>query len=103
MRGMRAENEGGLEQDLIDDAGAPAVVAEAVALVPLGMLVAQAEAEEFRGHEGDIGLHRPLPPALIRELGPVVAESEQPAPPRLPVHPGVPPALVADTLLGRFL
>src|ERR1044071_1531418 len=79
VRRMGAQDERGLEEDLVDLAGARVVVGEAVAVRPLGVLVAEAEAEELGGHEREVGTDRPLPPAHDRVLGPVVAEAGGPA------------------------
>src|SRR5689334_663260 len=79
MRRVGAQDEGGLEEDLVDLPGARLVVGEAVAVGSLGVLVAEPEAEELRGHEREVGPDGPLPPAHDRVLGPVVAEAGGPA------------------------
>src|SRR5499425_2883044 len=107
VRRMGAQDERGLEEDLVDLAGGRVVVAEAVPLVSLRVLVAQAEAEELGGHEGQVRAHRPLVAAQDRELGPVVAEPGRPAgeladPERLDLATRVPAPTVAEAgLVGR--
>src|SRR5713101_9309491 len=82
MRRMGAEDERGLEENLVYLPGASSVVREprvATALRALGVLVAEAEPQELRRHEAQIGLHRPLLPGIDRVLCPVVPESGRPA------------------------
>src|SRR5262245_59767735 len=81
MRGMRAHDEGGLEEVLADLPGAAAIVHEveiAAALAPGRLLVAQAEAQELRRIVGKERLHGPLRPRIRRVLRPVVAETQLP-------------------------
>src|SRR6185503_3962018 len=106
MRRMGAQDEGGLEEDLVHLPGARLVVAEAVAGGALGVLVAQAEAQELGRAERDERPHRPLAPAHDRVLGPVVAEAgaeaAQPAGlERLHLAARVPAPAVADASLVR--
>ena len=59
MRRVGAQDERGLEQDLVHLAGARLVVRDPIPLIPLGVLVAEPEAEELRGHEGHVRTGRP--------------------------------------------
>src|SRR5260370_7308089 len=92
MRRVGAHDERGLEEDLIHLPGAPAVVGEAVPVGPLGVLVAEAEAEELRRHEREVRSDRPLTPAHDRVLGPVIAEARGPAGELTGAHRLHPPA-----------
>src|SRR5690349_5791770 len=109
VRRMGAQDERGLEEDLVDLPGAPAVVGEAGTVGALGVLVAQAEAEELRRHEREVGADRPLAPAHQRILGPVVAQpggpaGELPGAERLDLAAHVPaPAVAGAGLVGRVL
>src|SRR5262245_64315149 len=89
---MGAQDERGLEQDLVHGAGAPAVEVELIAGLagPLGVLVAQAEAEKLGRPEGDVGSEGPLPSGLHGELRVVVASAERPTAPRLDLTVEVP-------------
>src|SRR5712691_11831660 len=81
MGRVGAQDEGGLEENLVHLAGARLVVRESVPLVALGVLVAETEAEELRGHEGQVRAGGPFVAPLDRELGPVVTEAGGPAAP----------------------
>src|SRR5258706_5485127 len=101
---MRAENEARLEEDLVHHARAPAVVRPGDPVRPVGVLVGEAEAQEFGRLEGHVGLHRPFTARRGRVLRPVVPEAERPALPGLelrirvpsPALPGPRPAHVVD-------
>src|SRR5262249_36875406 len=69
--GMGAENEGPLEEDLVDGLGATRAR-------PLGVLEAEPEAQELGGEEAHIGPDRPLVARPRRELCVVVPEAEDP-------------------------
>src|SRR5262249_51058468 len=64
---MGAENERGLEEELVYRASAAAVEVEGLAGLrgALRVLVGQAEAEELRRPERDVGLDRPFHPRVL--------------------------------------
>src|SRR5215467_12797230 len=79
--GVSAQDERGLEQDLVDPAGAAAVVGEvqvAAAVRALRVLVAETEAQELRRIVREERLDGPLLARVDRVLRPVVAEARQP-------------------------
>src|SRR6185503_4190667 len=91
---MRAENEARLEEDLVHDARAAAVVRPGDPVRPVGVLVGEAEAEELGRLERHVRLRRPFAARRGGVLRPVVPEAERPALPRLELRVGVPaPAL----------
>src|SRR5712692_8341824 len=100
--GMGAEDERALEEDLVHLPRASPVEVEAVAMVAVGVLVDEAEAQEFRRPEGHVGLDRPLAPGTVGELRPVVADASRPPPPRLHLAPEVPAEAVALALVERI-
>src|SRR5262245_33711990 len=82
MRRMGTEDEGRLEEHLVlDSRAAHSGVGAAARRVALRVLVADAEAEELRGREGEIGLRRPLMAGVDGVLRPVVAEARGEAAP----------------------
>src|SRR5215813_14748633 len=100
MRGMRAHDEGGLEEILADLPGAAAIVHEvevAAALAPGRLLVAQPEAQELRRIVGEERLHRPLRTGIRRVLRPVVAEAQLPLR-QLAVREGLQPSVDVEAL-----
>src|SRR5262249_56292814 len=77
VRGVRAQDKGRLEEDLVDGLCRRIVLVERCDLCPiaLGVLVGQPEAQELRGPEGDIRLDRPFEARLGRKLRRIVARS----------------------------
>src|SRR5207237_232867 len=63
MRRMRAEDERGLEEELVDVPRARLVRGEAVVLRSIRQLVAETKAQELGGIEADVRLDGPLPAA----------------------------------------
>src|SRR5919198_5973401 len=102
MRGMRAENERGLEKQLVDQTRAAAVARRIEALLPVRVLVRQPEAQELRREEAHVWLHGPLPARRIRILRRIVARAERPAPPRLQLRPRVPAEALTPLLLEEI-
>src|SRR5438128_1963738 len=90
MRGMRAEDERRLEEQLVDVARARLVRREAEVLRSLRELVAETEAQELRRVEAQIRLEGPLA-AANRQLGVVVPHAARPASERLELGERVPP------------
>src|SRR5262245_815041 len=80
MGGVGTQDEGALEQDLVDALGArrPAEVGGGHR-VEMRVLVGQPEAQEVRGLEGEIGFDRPLAPREVEVFGIVIADAAQPA------------------------
>src|SRR5207247_3231573 len=78
MRRMGAENERGLEEDLVDFARARFVRRESVVLASVRQLVPEPEAQEFGRKEADVRLDRLLasPEELFHV---VVTRAESPA------------------------
>src|SRR5262249_13628967 len=105
VRGVRAQDKGRLEEDLVDGLCRRIVLVERCDLCPiaLGVLVGQPEAQELRGPEGDIRLDRPFEARLGRKLRRIVARSERPPPPRLQFTVEVPAEGVARTLLPHVV
>src|SRR5438045_3379927 len=89
MRRMGAEDERGLEKQLVDAPRARLVRGEADVLAPLRELVPQTESQELRRIEADVRLDRLLATAheLLRVI---VARTERPAPERLQLAVAVP-------------
>src|SRR5919108_1464966 len=102
MGGMGAQDERGLEEQLVDDATAAAVGIEAVAVRALGVLVGRAEPQELRREEAHVRLDGPLAARHRRILRVVVAGAERPLPPRLHLGPAVPAEAVLRLLLERI-
>src|SRR6266542_1032383 len=89
VRRMGAEDERALQEDLVHPSRTqPRLRRQRMGA--LGVLVADAELEELRGHERQIRLHGPLPSGIERILRPVVAHASGPAPERLHLGVGVP-------------
>src|SRR5688572_13510396 len=88
VRRVGAEDECGLEEQLVENAAAAGLRAHTVRA--LGVLVAEPEAQELRRHEGHVRLHGPLPARLHGILRRVVARAEGPAAPRLHLRVRVP-------------
>src|SRR5712691_3398165 len=101
MRGVRTEDERGLEEQLVDDPAATAVEIEAAAMGAIRMLVGETEPQEFRREEGHVRLDRPLPAGIHRVLRGVVADAERPSPPRLHFAPTVPAEAILRLLSNR--
>src|SRR5947208_17190443 len=76
VRGMRGEDEGGLEEELVHIPGARAVQVYGVASLgaAVGVLVLQREAEKLRRPERDVWRDRSLRGRLRRLLRSLVAE-----------------------------
>src|ERR1051326_7207204 len=89
MRRMGAENERGLEEDLVDVPRGRLVVRESRVLASLRELVAQTESQELRRKEADVRLDRLLA-AAYQLLRVVVARTARPAPERLQLAVSVP-------------
>src|SRR3989454_822233 len=90
MSGVRPEDERALEENLVDSLRAPVVRVGSLAVGPIGVLVREAEAEELRRPEGDVGVDGSLLPRVRRELRPVVPDARRPAPERLDLGARVP-------------
>src|SRR5262249_12876603 len=78
VRGVRAQNEARLEEDLVHGSRRRIVLIERCDLCPiaLGILVGETEAQELRGPEGDVRLDRPFEARLRGKLRRIVARSE---------------------------
>src|SRR5207249_8719854 len=83
VRGMGAEDERGLEKELVHGPRAAAVEIEAVTMSAVRALVRRPEAEELGRPETDVGLDRPLGARVLRVLRPVEPKSAGPATPGL--------------------
>src|SRR2546422_11084979 len=100
---MGAQNERGLEEQLVHDPTAAAVAVEAgqVAMGTLGVLVAEAEAQEFRREEADVRADGPLVAGTVGILRRVVPYAERPASPGLQLPPAVPAKLLRVCFWNR--
>src|SRR5215467_14516969 len=78
VRGVRAQDECRLQQQLVDISRAAAVEVDAVAIRSRRVLVAEPKAQKLGGHERQIRTDRPLVARVLRILGPVIPEPERP-------------------------
>src|SRR5919108_2419558 len=103
MRRMGAEDERGLEQELVHDApaAAGAIEIEQITMRALGVLVREPEPQKLRRVEGHVGLDSPLMARIRRVLRRVVPRPERPPPPGLDLGPTVPAEAVARLFLER--
>src|SRR3989441_3783968 len=102
MRGVGAENERALEEHFVHLLRAPAVRVGALAVGPIGVLVREAEAEELRRPERDVGLDGSLLPWVRGELRPVVPHARSPAAEGLHLAADVPAEAVTLALLDEI-
>src|SRR4029453_15591290 len=102
MGGVGAEDERGLEGELVHRAGAAAVQVEGVDSLrgACRVLVGESEPEELRRPERDVGLDRLLETRGLQELRPVVPEAAGPAAPGLHLAAHVEAPAVLLPLLG---
>src|SRR5437899_8836923 len=98
-RGMGAEDDRGLEKELVHGPRAAAVEIEAVTMSAVRALVRRPEAEELGRPETDVGLERPLGTWILRVLRPVDPQTAGPAPPRLDLAAHVPAPAVPVFLI----
>src|SRR5438477_1004936 len=103
VRRMGAENERGLEEQLVHEsrAAAIAVEVEQIALRAIGVLVADPEAQELGGIEAHVWLHGPLIARVRRVLRRVIPRTERPPTPWLKLGPPVPPEALSGLLLEQ--
>src|SRR5581483_3307530 len=99
MRGMCAQDERGLEEQLVHKSRAAPVACGIEPLLPVGVLVGQTEAQKLGRKEADVRLDGPLPAGRVRILRRVVPRAERPPAPRLQLGPSVPPEAIAPALL----
>src|SRR5262249_4060968 len=78
VRRVRAQDERGLEEQLVHDSRRSVIGGEQARTIALGVLVTEAEAQKLRGEEAHVGADRPLESGTVGELRGVVARTERP-------------------------